>query len=54
MNAPQNYLSKCIYNENNDPYCPIFRLNDILLSAETDEYERYQMLLKVNQINIRI
>jgi len=33
-----------------DQYCPIFRLNEILLLAEPSKYERYQMLLKVKLI----
>uniref|UniRef100_A0AAY4DXH7 P2X purinoceptor n=1 Tax=Denticeps clupeoides TaxID=299321 RepID=A0AAY4DXH7_9TELE len=28
-----NYLKKCIYNQRTDPYCPIFRLGDVVQGA---------------------
>ena len=32
-NANKTYLQQCIYDAEKDPFCPIFRLGDIVKSA---------------------
>lgn len=44
------YLYKNEKVKNKDPFCPVFRVNDILNEAEPDEKQKYQMLIKVVKI----
>ena len=46
-NITNKYISRCTYTDSRDEYCPVFQLNYILQKAETNETERYLMLLKV-------
>jgi hypothetical protein len=41
------YISKCVYHEIKDPFCPVFKIGYILDKIEDNEYEKLQMLLKV-------
>ena len=41
-------LTTCRNDPITDPYCPVFLVGDILQRTEPDQYERNQMLLKVN------
>ena len=38
------YLSSCINNPKTDRFCPVFRINDILMQAEPDEAKRKDIL----------
>ena len=44
----------CNYRDNVDQFCPVFQLNYMLSKAETNETERYLMLLKGGVILIEI
>ena len=47
-------LSKCIYHPTNDPFCPIFLVENILNEAEPNEKERETMMMKGGVILVSI
>ena len=46
-NMTNDYFANCLNDPVKDPYCPIFRVGDIMKAAEPDQNERRQMLEKV-------
>ena len=46
-NITNDYIANCVNDPDTNPYCPIFRIGDILEKAEPDKNERDQMMLKV-------
>ena len=45
-NMTNRYISRCQHDDTQDRLCPVFRVSYILSKAETNETERYLMLLK--------
>ncbi len=46
-NITNKYISRCMYSDTVDKYCPVFQIGYILSKAEQNETERYLMLVKV-------
>ena len=46
-NMTNDYFANCLNDPVKDPYCPIFRVGNIMEAAEPDPDERRQMLEKV-------
>ena len=53
-NVTNRYISDCSYDEDKDPLCPVFQLGYILARAETNETERFLMLLKGGVIQVEV
>lgn len=53
-NMTNDYIGNCFNDPVKDPYCPIFRVGDIMKAAEPDADERRQMLEKGGVIQIEI
>ena len=47
-NITNKYISQCVYDEVRDPFCPVFKVGYIIDRAESDDNEKYLMLLRVN------
>ncbi|CAF4923363.1 unnamed protein product, partial [Rotaria sp. Silwood1] len=48
------YFQKCLYHPIYDKFCPIFRVGDLLDIVETDDDERYKMLVYGAVLRIKI
>jgi hypothetical protein len=49
-----SYISSCTYDKFTDPLCPVFTLRTVLEEAEPDGFEREQMLLKGDVVQIEV
>lgn len=54
MNITNSYISTCINDKQKDPYCPVFKLGNLLSEAEKDPKERELMLAKGGVIQFEI
>ncbi len=48
------YISSCTYDKFKDPLCPVFTIRTLLEEVEPDSYEREQMLIKGDVIQIEV
>ncbi len=48
------HIAECTYNKYSDPYCPVFKLEDILEEAEPNSNERELMMEKGGVVQIEI
>lgn len=53
-NLTNSYIATCVYDPVKDPYCPVFRLEDIVVKAEPDPVERSNMLRRGGVVQIEI
>jgi cation transporter protein len=47
-------IKKCLYHPENDKYCPIFRVGDLLNIVEPDDEERHKMLISGAVVRIKV
>ena len=46
-NITNQYISTCVYDNVLDPYCPVFKIGQLVTDSESDPEERSQMYSKV-------
>lgn len=50
-NSNKTYLQKCIYNPETDPFCPVFRLGDVVEDAG-ENYTEVAVRVSYSKINL--